>query len=310
MPKLHRNTISTVIPVYLDSGINPNLLIRCLDSISYQKIQPNQIIITDNSSDLAGLMHCRKYYREKKFKFELLLIDGREHLGISKNTNFGLKFATQDIYHVMHSDDYLSSVDFYREALIAFDSNPHIVWGFSYREIKGRNLEPVWTSDCIFGFNRLGGPSTLVARNYAYPNYQEALKYFLDVEAYSRIFALYGPPLILANCLVAINTDGPRESNTLSTTIKIRELAKILSKFKLSKKDHNRTILQNIDLPNAVQIYLQAMRLQNEKIPLLCLLFEKSISTLKRSSISDRNRTLRKMQYLLSRYINYFVGNR
>jgi hypothetical protein len=270
---------------------------------------PSQIIISDNSSDLGGLVISKDFFRSSIFDsaIQLLLLDAREHLGISKNSNFGLSFANQNFCHVLHSDDQLQGTDFYKKSLSYFELDENLTWGIARREFDGYVREPIWTSDSIVGFNRLGGPSTLIAKRDAYPKYNPDLKFFLDVEIYSRLFVTYGPPAKLNKSVVSINTSGPRVSNTISSGEKERELLELIWKSPFLDSCLTCIILRNLDLPLASITFINAVEL-DRKIPLhiksLRLFFQYLVSI----ENNKNDRVYRILQQVLSKGFMLFLG--
>jgi glycosyltransferase involved in cell wall biosynthesis len=258
--------ISTVIPVYLDSGMEPNFLAKCLTSVLSQTKKPDQLIICDNSKDLEGLRLAKQIFSERFHEINVEFFDSRKHLGISNNTNFGVKKCQGDIVHVLHQDDSLGHASNYGEVIKFFEINPKIVWAFMKSSVDSRIFRPRWQVEQKLGFNSLGGPSVLIAKRDDYPKYNESLKYYLDTEAYSEMFLLHGEPGVIDRAVIAINVKGNRESNLLSPSFKQAELAKILLCDDKPLLNREKSIMRNLGGTESVINLVAAMKLNSEKV--------------------------------------------
>lgn len=185
--------ISTVIPVYLDSGIPNEIVERALKSVAEQTLRPVEIIVTDDSSEKFNVPFLVQAWADK-FSIEVRYIKNVNERGLSTNCNAVMDYVQGDLLHILHTDDFLVDSDLYSRLAEVFTN-----FGANWVFLQDCNASTKFSdlSSLLFGKNDLGGPSGLIASRFSYLRYDDKLKMFLDTELYARMYLHYGPPLIL-----------------------------------------------------------------------------------------------------------------
>jgi hypothetical protein len=186
------------------------------------------VIISDNSPNLIGLQLAKQFFIENPSGIEIVFVDNRMNVGISQNSNVGVRKANSDLVHVLHQDDFLYSMDAYQIISSMFQKNLDCRWLFIGRKMHEHFISPVWDFDLQYGINSLGGPSCMVARSDFYALYREEYKFLTDVVLYLNMYEKLGIPTLLNEVYVEIDTTGDRVSNLLSEDSKTLELIDLL----------------------------------------------------------------------------------
>ena len=173
--------ISTVLPTYITRPIHVQQLKRSIESVLAQTLKPAELIITDNSPNLEAFDVVRKMNIQKS-KMVVKLLDARSYLGISRNSNFGLGNATQEVLHVIHQDDFLVNEETYSKAIEVFEKNDDEKWLVVSRIQQKDFLHPTDDALMFFGYNTFGGPSCILTRKMPELYFREDLQFFLDVD--------------------------------------------------------------------------------------------------------------------------------
>lgn len=246
--------ISTVLPTYITRPIHVQQLKRSIESVLAQTFKPSELIISDNSPNLEAFDVVRKMNIQKS-KIVVKLLDARSQLGISRNSNFGIGNATQEVLHIIHQDDFLVGEETYSKAIEVFQKNEDEKWLVVSR-IQNKNIiHPTDDSLLFFGYNTLGGPSCILARKIPELYFREDLQFFLDVDLYDRIYSEYGYPYLLHDNYINLNQIGPRVSNILPIRAKVKELIYLVADSNRSLSEvSNSEILRRTSMMNVGEV--------------------------------------------------------
>ena len=191
MPK-----VSICIPAYK----NPGGIERLLASIKRQTYTDYEVIITDDSPDESVkrvVDNCEiehiQYFRNQT------------RLGATANWNEAVRHASGDYVKMMHHDDWFSQDDSLAEFVAMLDHHPEVTLAFCgtwqvtlyeegeetkerfARHIKEEHLKLIsedWHNLFLGGY--IGAPSATIYRRCGV-EYEEQLKWLVDVEFYMRI---------------------------------------------------------------------------------------------------------------------------
>ncbi len=96
-----KNTVSVIVPVY-----NVKVYIRdCVDSILYQSVPFDEIILVNDGSTDGSEIVCREY----KFAHPEITLIEQKNLGLSEARNSGMRKATGDYIIFVDADDWVSN---------------------------------------------------------------------------------------------------------------------------------------------------------------------------------------------------------
>jgi len=181
--------VSVCIPAYAQ----PDMLRRCLTSISKQTLLPDEVIISDDTADQS--------VRDVVNDFEELLCIRYFHnvppKGTPENWNHALTRAGGDVLLLMHHDDWLYNDRTLEELFLALkDTRCDMAYGKSLNVLQDKVLsvhDP--GSDqvtkinrnprTLFYYNLIGAPSAVMFRNNGVL-FNPALKWLVDVDFYIR----------------------------------------------------------------------------------------------------------------------------
>jgi len=221
-----------------------SVLEKCIESISSQKINSNEIIIVDNNSSDNFIKEFKKKYSEYKW------IVNDKNLGFSKACNIGAKAAKYDQYIFLNPDTELgencliqlkSNIVNYPSSIISIsqlDSNGNITFPYGkflsiktfngiirllFRFLKFENrsednkkplLRPDWVSGSFLSidkksFNKLGGWD------------EDYWMYYEDMDLCKRAKNI-GMEIILINSISCTHHHGKSSRIDLTTTVKTK----------------------------------------------------------------------------------------
>ncbi len=187
------NTISTVIPVYLDSGLPFEMLEETVKSILLQSHAPVEIILSDDSSGTTVENWVQELRRTTQLPIIYLRNPGRR--GVSSNSNYAAKHARGTLVHFLHSDDHLIGGAVYSQVIKAFEDES-ISWLLLSGHVKGNVTVPSLGDLNLFGINTVGGPSGLVIKKSIFEGFDENISLLMDIEFFLRSWKKYDSPLI------------------------------------------------------------------------------------------------------------------
>jgi glycosyltransferase involved in cell wall biosynthesis len=231
--------ISTVIPVYIENNSQLELLDRALNSVLQQTTPPSEIIISDNSTD-NNLVKKIKLVISNNSK-EVKYFPNHIEIGAAKNTNYAVDKANGSLIHILHQDDFIINKKLYENVSEIFSINVNI-WLIAQGKVGHRVLNSKFDLTTKFGFNELGGPSSLfVAKeNYVYANPNYSMLF--DVINYHEYFLKMGEPYILRGINIQFSVHESQLSNNISSKEVLTELYNFISEYNISKTEIENTV--------------------------------------------------------------------
>lgn len=194
--------IDIIIPVHL---IEFEYLEQNLNSIKMQTFKNYTIIITDetDTNDIYNFLY------EYNIKNNLPIQYYKSPLkGWSNNHNNALKYCKSNLIKILHYDNYFYTENSLLEIIEAFTNN-EIYWLLTpyihseNNEIKDIHY-PKYTTNILYGNNKIGDPSCLTIKNINVLNFNENLTWFVDCEYYYYLYNNCGLPYLLINPNIVI----------------------------------------------------------------------------------------------------------
>lgn len=191
--------ISVVLPCYEMHGFGARFLEHALLTIQQQTHPAIEVVIGDQSNDRSIEELCGRW----SHRLDLRRISTIASRGSpSANLNAAMEAATGDVVKILFQDDLLADRRALERVAAAFHAVPEKHWlvcGFEHSAdglIGYRPFVPVMQPRLSYGVNTFGPPSTLSIRRTRYQPFDPKLAWMMDVEAYSRMMAQLGEPLI------------------------------------------------------------------------------------------------------------------
>lgn len=231
--------ISICIPAYRQ----PQLLLRCLQSIASQTWKDFEVIITDDSPDDSVKELVASFHAG----FPLQYRKNPVPLGSPGNWNAGLAIASGKYIKVLHQDDWLRTPDALAKYILAFEQHPTAGFVFSacYNVKKdgsatlhapgARQLQRLQTNpECLFLGNFVGAPSTVVFSRLPVIPYDLQMKWLVDIDQYIRLLYHNAQVVYIEEPLVNIGIHEGQTTNTVGNdkAVVIPEHLLLLSKLK------------------------------------------------------------------------------
>jgi glycosyltransferase involved in cell wall biosynthesis len=94
-------SVTIVVPIYNKE----DYIIKLVETIKSQSIQPNEVIFIDDASTDYSLKILKSLDLDEKFK----IIENSINLGVSQSRNLGISLSKNDIVCLLDSDDYLDA---------------------------------------------------------------------------------------------------------------------------------------------------------------------------------------------------------
>lgn len=184
--------ISICIPAYK----NTDFLKRLLDSIDAQLFRDFEVVVSDDSPDLAVKDLCGTY----QSRFPLHYHRNERSLGTPENWNEAARRASGQWIKIMHDDDWFAderSLSYFEEAI---RMHPEASFFFAaYRDIfleEGRSREMFASSyrykafikehATLFSRNIVGPPSVVLYRSNPTQQYDPRVKWVVDIDFYMQ----------------------------------------------------------------------------------------------------------------------------
>jgi len=187
--------ISICIPAYQ----RLSFLQRLLDSIRSQVYRNFEVIITDDSPD----DRIEQYLAIQHFDFPICYYRNHPPKGTPLNWMEGMKYAKGEWIKIIHDDDWFTGPDALQQFASAATSNTDCIFsGYTaYYETTKKSVNKTIDHKQfqktqahpyrLFASNQLGPPSVVMFRKNVSELYDPALKWLVDIEAYTRIFRTY-----------------------------------------------------------------------------------------------------------------------
>ncbi len=228
--------LSICIPTYNQ----PQLLERCLTSISVQTYRNFEIIITDDSNT-DDVKHVVGQWLGS------LPITYEKHVspkGSPANWNAALGRAKGDLIYLLHQDDWLSTTNSLQQMVSALDKWPDARFVYCHYYAKaaydaqayristaGLSVEEINAKPTLLLFsNEIGPPSNVIFRK-GNEQYDESFKWLVDIDFYIRLLKT-GDGLLLPEHLVTIGVHDEQITNACleDKDIQLRENIMLLHK--------------------------------------------------------------------------------
>ena len=232
--------ISTAIPTYIQNSTQLDLLELGLLSLSHQTKLPFEIIISDNTKNEI----FSNRIKELKMKYKDLnisYISNQKYFGIARNSNFAVSNTSGQIVHVLHQDDFLLNSILYEKVenhLAAHRSD----WVVAEGKVGNRVLESNFNCTTKFGFNELGGPSSVFVPKNNFKAFNDRYYMLVDVVNYHEYFLELGNPFIVKGPNIEYGIhDYQYSRNYSSKRVKV-ELVNFITEYKISSRDIKETL--------------------------------------------------------------------
>jgi glycosyltransferase involved in cell wall biosynthesis len=228
------NTISSIIPVYQDSGLPFEILKEAVNSLLTQTHPPVEIILSDDSSGML----VEKWVEEFNLTNSRSLIYVRNlgPSGVSSNSNFAAKLATGTFVHFLHSDDHLIGKEVYSKVIKTLESTSH-QWLLLGGQMRGIVTIPNLENLNLFGVNSVGGPSGLVIKRSIFEGFDENISLLMDIEFFLRTAKNYGPPLILKDICIEYGSGDWQLTKTINEAKYCAEIDHLWKEKQLGFRD-------------------------------------------------------------------------
>lgn len=119
----------------------PNEVGRLLDSVSRQRLCPDETLVIDASPDDLTEQAVRKFKQQRSLSVDYYRVTS-EHAGLTRQRNFGIARARGDIIAFL-DDDTVLEPDYFAELLDCFERHPNAVGvgGYIVNELRWRRVE-------------------------------------------------------------------------------------------------------------------------------------------------------------------------
>ncbi|CAB4576918.1 unannotated protein [freshwater metagenome] len=230
MPLTGQNEITTVIPLYLDSGLPLEKFQKCIESICKQTLKPIEIIISDDSSKVDFSEEIKNFMEKITIPYRYIYFPEAD--GIGSNSNNGLRKVKSKYVHILHADDQLANFQVYEKMLkVLIKENRD--WVIAGSLIENRSHFPKYNDFLILGENSLGGPSTMFAKTESYLQYDPIFHMMVDVEQYLRISLKFGAPALILEQLIVCGVGEWQVQKKLSESEIFTEISLLKNKHPL-----------------------------------------------------------------------------
>ncbi|WP_169749169.1 glycosyltransferase family 2 protein [Flavihumibacter petaseus] len=201
--------ISICIPAFQRAGY----LTRLLESIAIQDYRHFEVVISDDSRDdtVAALA------AEWSAKFPVRYLRNQPSLGTPSNWNAAIGNASGDWIKLMHDDDWFSRPDALRIFAEATSQGNHFIFSdyINRFEKAGDHIEKVpltgtWKKRILaepmtlLAYNVIGPPSVTMVHRSITEQYDERLKWRVDMEYYVRLLKQEKAFTFLPEILVSV----------------------------------------------------------------------------------------------------------
>jgi len=231
--------ISTVIPVYIENFSQIELLKRSLNSIREQTKLPNEVIISDNSLDKVFTRQIKDLINKEQLGIKYF--SNLEALGAARNTNFAVEKTSSDLLHILHQDDYIINSKLYEDASDIFSKNRNM-WLMAQGKVGDRILDSKFDLTTKFGFNELGGPSSLFVLKENYIHSNSNYRMLFDVVNYHDYYLKMGEPYILKGVNIQFSEHKDQLSKKVTSREVLVELSSFIEEYNIPKHEITLTI--------------------------------------------------------------------
>lgn len=226
--------ITTVIPVYLDSGLPLDVFSKTLASVLNQRHLPREIVISDDSTCTRVEEYLASLEVPSEVEVRYFRNPGTK--GVSSNSNFGAKQAQSELLHFLHADDLLVDPHTYHSCFESF-KDTSLKWLLLSGQTNGVVTLPDISQMSLFGVNSIGGPSSIVIRNSCFDGFDEKLSMIMDIEYVDRTASILGSPSVLSDVSIEYGVGSWQIQQTISTGKIEKELIYLVNLGRLDKSD-------------------------------------------------------------------------
>ena len=214
--------MSLLVPTYEMNGSGMKMLRRALSSVARQELDPSfslEVVVSDHSLGDAIESLCADFAKGAWFT----LTYQRNNVGrgsSSQNLNCAFNHSTGRIIKILFQDDFFVS-DLALATVVSSFDDPGVSWavvGFTHSEdgvsFYGDRV-PKYHKKIHHGKNTISSPSVLAVRRYCWIDFDQRLKWLMDVDLYKKLSEKHGPPKVISKTLVANGIGAHQVSRTL-----------------------------------------------------------------------------------------------
>lgn len=228
---MSRVKISTIIPVFVENIIQTKMLEIALNSLVEQTIKPYQVVVSDNSIDGDCISSIKEICNKKELNIEYY--SNTNFLGAAKNTNFAASQASADLIHILYQDDFIINKNLYKKVAAIFDKKIDI-WLIAQGRVEKRDLVSKFDAATKFGFNELGGPSSLFLARKNFIPFNPDYRMIFDVINYHEYFLKMGEPYIVRGANVQFGIHEYQLSNKVKSKEVFYELLRFIKSYNIT----------------------------------------------------------------------------
>lgn len=188
--------MSLLVSICIPSYGHPDLLHRCLQSITVQDYTNIEVIISDDTPD----DRVKSVLAIFKNQINIRYYHNHPSLGTPLNWNAAIDKAYGDIIWLLHHDDWLFYNEVVSKCVQAFNKNPDksFLFGRSVaidKKFGEKALQQeyfmkyIHQPENLLLKNEIGPPSNLLFRSTVKERYKNPYKWLVDLEYYIRIFS-------------------------------------------------------------------------------------------------------------------------
>lgn len=206
--------VSVCIPCYRQA----DKLRRLIDSVLLQTFSNYEIVISDDSPDDVTEALVREFGVDSHIRYTRNVTA----LGSPANWNNTIRLARGEFIKIMHHDDWFATPHALGRLVNALDTAPDAVMAFcaSDNRVSSHITQSVHRAgvsqlaalaadpSVLFGGNFIGAPSAVIHRRRDSVMYDEALRWFVDIDFYMRLLA-GSRAIYVDDPLVCITIGGP-----------------------------------------------------------------------------------------------------
>jgi len=201
-------TVSICVPTYGQ----PDRAYKALNSVFQQDFDDYEVIVTDDTPDNSVYNSINSFLEDKRFKY----FKNEPALGSPGNWNRAISLASGEYIKILHHDDWLLTNESLRAFVKLLDENPQADFAFcASQNCDGKGRPKYVTralpwqlkklekdSTFLARGNFVGAPSATIYRNVEKMEFDEKLKWLVDIEFYMRLlfrnknFVFSNQPLI------------------------------------------------------------------------------------------------------------------
>lgn len=232
--QFERLNITTVIPVYLDSGLPLEVFGKTVSSVLNQSSPPYEIVISDDSSCSRVEDYLASLEVPSAISIRYFRNPGKK--GVSSNSNFGAQQAKSSLIHFLHADDLLVDPHTYQSCDEIF-RDASVKWLLLSGQTNGVVTIPEIRQMSLFGVNSIGGPSSIVIRKSCFDGFDEKLSMIMDVEFVDRTEKFLGSPSVSSEVSIEYGVGAWQIQQTIGSNKIKEELIYLVNLARLDKSD-------------------------------------------------------------------------